>query len=114
MRDCLFCKIVRGEISADKVYEDEAFLAFRDIQPEAPVHVVVIPKKHIPTLNDITETDAPALGGLFTALHRVAKAENVAETGYRTVINCNKDAGQLIMHIHAHLLGGREMGWPPG
>ncbi len=114
MPECLFCKIARGEIPSDKVYEDGRFLGFRDIQPQAPVHVVVIPKKHIATMNDAAEADAQILGDLLLVCRDIAKDENVAEPGYRIVINCNKNAGQSVFHIHAHVLGGRHMTWPPG
>jgi histidine triad (HIT) family protein len=114
MAECLFCKIARGEIPAEKVYEDDLALAFRDIQPEAPVHLVVIPKKHISTLNDFTEADTKELAGFLLACQRAAKAEKVDKSGYRVVMNCNRDAGQFVFHVHAHVLGGRNMGWPPG
>jgi len=110
MPDCIFCKIAAGEIPADKVYESESFLAFRDIHPEAPVHVVVIPKKHIATVNDITEADLPLLAGLLPACKQAAKNEKVDQSGYRIVLNCNRDAGQAVWHIHAHVLGGRILG----
>jgi histidine triad (HIT) family protein len=114
MTDCLFCKIVAGGIPADKVYEDDQVLAFRDIQPQAPVHVVIIPKRHIATLNDLTPADAGLIGSLYLAVRQVALDLGVAESGYRTLINCNRDGGQYVMHVHMHLLAGREMGWPPG
>lgn len=109
MSDCLFCKIASGEIPADKVYENDAFFAFRDIHPLAPTHVLVIPKKHIATLNDVPEDDTPTLGGLLLACRQVAIAEDIANSGYRVVINCNRDAGQEIFHIHAHVVGGRPL-----
>lgn len=114
MTDCLFCKIVAGEIPADKVYEDDQVLAFRDIQPQAPVHIVLIPKRHIATLNDLTPADAGLIGQLYLAARQVALDLGVAESGYRTLINCNRDGGQYVMHVHMHLMAGREMGWPPG
>lgn len=114
MTDCLFCKIAAGGIPADKVYEDDQVLAFRDIQPQAPVHVVIIPKRHITTLNDLTPADAELIGRLYLAVRQVALDLGVAESGYRTLINCNRDGGQYVMHVHLHLMGGREMGWPPG
>jgi histidine triad (HIT) family protein len=114
MNDCLFCKFVSGEIKPDTVYEDETLLAFRDISPQAPVHILIIPKRHISTLNDLKEDDAVLMGKLILAAQKVAKAEGIDELGYRTVINCNKDAGQSVYHIHMHLLGGRYMKWPPG
>lgn len=114
MADCLFCKMVAGEISPDKVYEDDHVLAFRDIHPQAPVHVLVVPKRHIATLNDLAPDDAELVGRLFLAARQVAQVEGIAESGYRTVMNCNADGGQSVYHIHLHLLGGRAMGWPPG
>jgi histidine triad (HIT) family protein len=114
MTDCLFCRIVAGEIKADKVYEDADTFAFRDINPQAPTHVLVVPRRHIATLNDLTEGDAELVGKLFLAAQRVARAAGIAEAGYRTVINCNADAGQSVWHLHLHVLGGRRMAWPPG
>ncbi|MCG7871736.1 MAG: histidine triad nucleotide-binding protein [Candidatus Thiodiazotropha lotti] len=114
MSDCLFCKFVSGEISPQTVYEDDDVLAFRDINPQAPCHVLIIPKKHISTLNDLTEQDAELVGKLYLAAAKVAKQEGIDEAGYRTVMNCNEQAGQTVFHIHLHLLGGRRMNWPPG
>jgi len=114
MTDCIFCKIAAGEIPAAKLYDDGEVLAFRDINPEAPVHLLVIPRRHIATLNDLTEADAALIGRLYLAAKRVADEAGVAESGYRTVINCNRDAGQIVFHVHLHLLAGRELGWPPG
>ncbi|MCG8069616.1 MAG: histidine triad nucleotide-binding protein [Candidatus Thiodiazotropha taylori] len=114
MSDCLFCKFVSGEISPQTVYEDDDVLAFRDINPQAPCHVLIIPKKHISTLNDLTEEDAELVGKLYLAATKVAKQEGIDEAGYRTVMNCNEQAGQTVFHIHLHLLGGRRMNWPPG
>lgn len=112
--DCLFCKMVSGAIKPDKVYEDAEVLAFRDINPQAPVHVLVVPKRHIATLNDLTSADAALVGKLFLAAQKVARDLGVADSGYRTLMNCNRDAGQSVWHIHMHLLGGRVMHWPPG
>ncbi len=114
MSDCIFCKISSGEIPSDKVYEDDSIVGFRDIQPQAPTHIVVIPRKHIETLNDVAESDAALMSGLLLACQKIAKQENLSDRGYRVVMNCNKDGGQAVFHIHAHLLGGRYMGWPPG
>jgi histidine triad (HIT) family protein len=112
MSDCLFYKIVAGEIPATKVMESERFLAFRDIAPQAPTHVLVIPKRHVATMNDAT--DAQELGALLLAARDVAQGEGLTDDGYRIVINTNAGAGQTVFHIHAHVLGGRALGWPPG
>jgi histidine triad (HIT) family protein len=112
--DTVFTKIIARQIPADIVYEDEQVLAFRDINPQAPVHVVIIPKRPIPTLNDLTDGDIDLMGRLFLAAKQVAAGLGVAESGYRTLINCNRDGGQDIFHVHMHLLAGRRMGWPPG
>jgi histidine triad (HIT) family protein len=114
MSDCLFCKFVNGEIQPDVVYENEDVLAFRDINPQAPTHVLVIPKRHISTLNDLAPEDAELMGKLYLAAREVAEREGIAESGYRTLVNCNEQAGQTVFHIHLHLLGGRRMNWPPG
>ena len=110
--DCLFCRIVRKEIPAKVVFENEHVLAFRDIDPKAPTHVLIIPKQHVPSLNEAT--DAAALGHLSLAAAEIAKAEGIAESGYRTVMNTNREAGQTVFHVHLHVLGGRTMKWPPG
>ncbi|MEJ2592751.1 MAG: histidine triad nucleotide-binding protein [Candidatus Thiodiazotropha sp.] len=114
MSDCLFCKFVNGEIQPNKVYEDDEVLAFRDINPQAPTHILVVPKRHIPTLNDLQDADGAMIGKLYLTAQRIAREEGLAEDGYRTVINCNEAAGQSVFHIHLHLLGGRRMQWPPG
>ncbi|HXD83694.1 MAG TPA: histidine triad nucleotide-binding protein [Rudaea sp.] len=114
MSDTLFGKIIRREIPADIVYEDDDVLAFRDIAPAAPVHVLFIPKKAIATLNDAMDADAALIGKLVLAAARWAKSQGFAENGYRLVTNCNKDGGQTVFHIHLHLLAGRQMHWPPG
>ncbi len=114
MSECIFCKIAAGEIPADKVLEEEDLVAFRDLNPQAPVHILVIPKRHIATLNDLRPEDAALMGRLHLAAQRIAAEEGIADRGYRTVINCNAEAGQTVFHIHLHLLGGRPMGWPPG
>lgn len=110
--DCIFCRIVEGEIPATMVAETDDCVAFRDIDPKAPTHVVVIPRRHIPSLNDAS--DPEVIGKLSLLAAAIAKREGIAESGYRTVINTNADAGQTVFHIHLHLLGGRAMGWPPG
>ena len=114
MTDCLFCKMVAGDIKPDVVYETDEVLAFRDINPQAPVHVLIIPKTHIATTNDIGAEYAPLIGQLYLAAKEIAAQEALSERGYRTVMNCNSDAGQAVFHIHLHLLGGRQMHWPPG
>jgi len=114
MSDCLFCKMVAGEIKPDVVFEDDAVLAFRDANPQAPLHVLIIPRVHIATTNDLTDENADIVGRLYLAAKQIAADEGVAEPGYRMVMNCNPGAGQSVYHIHLHLLGGRAMGWPPG
>ncbi len=112
MEDCIFCRMAEGKIKCNKVYEDETFLAFRDINPQAPVHILIIPRKHIAKLHDTN--DASLLGRLLYLASGIAKDEGIAEGGYRIVINNNRDAGQSVEHLHLHLLGGRIMKWPPG
>ncbi len=114
MTDCLFCKMVAGDIKPDTVYENDEVLAFRDINPQTPVHVLVIPKRHIATTNDLEAGDAELIGKLYLVAKQVAEQEGIAEPGYRTLINCNRDGGQAVYHIHLHLMGGRPLGWPPG
>lgn len=110
--DCLFCKIVRREIQAKLVYEGDDCVAFRDIDPKAPVHVLVIPREHVASLNEVQ--DASLVGRLALVAAQIARQEGIAESGYRTVFNTNRDAGQTVFHLHLHLLGGRSMAWPPG
>ena len=112
--DCLFCKILDEEIPADIVYESDTAIAFRDINPQAPTHIVIIPREHVPTINDIEPEHQALVGSLFSAARRVALDEGLSDDGYRVVMNCNSAAGQTVFHIHLHLLGGRQMGWPPG
>lgn len=114
MSDCLFCKMASGAIKPAIVHEDTDFLAFRDINPQAPTHVLVIPKRHISTLNDLSSADAATIGGMHLVAKQIALKEGIAERGYRTVMNCNAEAGQTVFHLHLHLLGGRQMHWPPG
>ncbi len=114
MSDCLFCKMVKGEIPPNIVYEDDHVLAFRDISPQAPTHVLVIPKQHISTLNELGDAHAELVGRMYLAAKKVAEIDGIAEEGYRTVMNCNSRAGQTVFHIHLHVLGGRDMTWPPG
>lgn len=112
--ECLFCKIINREIPADIVFEDEHVLAFNDINPQAPTHQLIIPKKHIPTLNDIEADDLALVGRLQYTAAQLAKQQGFAEDGYRIVMNCNEMGGQTVYHIHMHLLGGREFTWPAG
>lgn len=114
MSDCLFCKIINGDIPSDKVYEDDDVLGFNDIGPQAPHHVLFIPKKHISTVNDIEDGDAELVGKLYLAAKQHAAKLGVAEEGYRLVMNTNAGAGQSVFHIHLHMLAGRPLTWPPG
>jgi histidine triad (HIT) family protein len=114
MNDCLFCKIITGEIHASIVYEDDQIVAFNDINPQAPTHVLVVPKRHIATLNDLSAGDDQIVGELVRRAAAIAKAKGIATGGFRTVFNTNREAGQTVFHIHLHLLGGRSMHWPPG
>ncbi len=111
---CLFCKIINKEIPSKIVYEDEHLFAFEDLNPQAPVHILFVPKKHISTSLDIQEEDNELIGRMFRAANKIAIEKGIAEKGFRTVMNCNSDAGQTVFHIHLHLLGGRVMQWPPG
>ena len=110
MEDCLFCKIIKGDIPSTKVYEDEFVYAFKDINPEAPVHILVVPKKHIKSMNEIEEIDENLIGKIFFAIKKIAKEQGIAEQGYRVISNCGKDAGQTVIHLHFHILGGRKLG----
>jgi histidine triad (HIT) family protein len=114
MSNCIFCRIASGEIPANVVYEDEHVVAFRDLNPQAPTHVLVVPRRHIATLNDVGEADAELIGRMYLAAQAVAARDGIAEPGYRTVFNCNAEAGQTVFHLHLHVLGGRVMEWPPG
>ncbi len=114
MSDCLFCKIIAGEIPSEMVYRDEQVTAFRDINPVAPTHILIIPNKHIPTINDLTPEDETLVGHLFTTGRALAKEEGIDESGYRLIINVNRDGGQEIYHLHLHLIGGQKMRHPMG
>ncbi|MGH8496289.1 MAG: histidine triad nucleotide-binding protein [Gammaproteobacteria bacterium] len=114
MKDCIFCRIASGDLETTLVHEDEDLVAFRDLNPQAPTHVLLIPRRHIATVNDLEEADAKLVGKLTLAAKRIARGEGLAEDGYRLVLNCNRGAGQSVFHIHLHLLGGRPMTWPPG
>jgi histidine triad (HIT) family protein len=111
---CLFCRIIAGEIPSTRVYSDDRIYAFADINPQAPLHVLLVPTRHIPTLNDLQADDQGLVGELVRRAAEIAKAHGYAERGYRTVFNCNADAGQSVDHIHLHLLAGRTLSWPPG
>jgi histidine triad (HIT) family protein len=112
--DCLFCRIVAGEIPATIIDADDDLVAFQDINPQAPLHALVVPRRHIATLNDLTADDAPIIGRMVGMAARLAADRGYAEDGYRTVFNCNRDAGQTVFHVHLHLLAGRPFTWPPG
>ena len=107
--DCIFCKIIAGEIPADIVYQDKEIIAFRDIKPKAPLHLIIIPRKHIPSLDQLKESDAALVGRMVAVANKLAKDEGVAEKGYRLAINCGTEGGQLVPHLHIHLLGGRQL-----
>lgn len=113
-QDCIFCKIAAGEIATDIVYQDNDIVAFRDTNPQAPTHVLLIPRKHVPTVNDLTAEDTDAVGRLFLAAKDIAREEGIDQSGYRVTMNCMKGAGQSVFHVHLHLLGGRPFSWPPG
>ncbi len=110
MSDCIFCKIIEGEIPSEKVFEDEEIFAFSDIDPRAPVHVLVVPREHIPTLNDIKSAQDSLLGRMVLVATQIAREKDIADSGYRILINCNKDGGQEVFHLHLHLIGGRSLG----
>ncbi|CAN5424924.1 MAG: histidine triad nucleotide-binding protein [Pyrinomonadaceae bacterium] len=112
--DCIFCRVVAGEIPADVIYKDEQAVAFRDINPHAPIHALVIPREHIASLNDAGPADAATLGHLLQVAARVAAEQGLSESGFRTVINTGAGAGQSVFHLHLHILGGRRLSWPPG
>jgi histidine triad (HIT) family protein len=112
--NCLFCKMVSGTVKPNVVYQDDKVLAFRDINPQAPTHILVIPKRHLTTLNDFRDEDVELAGTLLLTARRIAKEAGLEQSGYRTVMNTNADGGQTVFHVHLHLLGGRQMQWPPG
>lgn len=114
MADCLFCKIVSGQIPATLIYQDDRVVAFKDINPQAPMHLLVIPRRHIATLNDLDAADDSLLGRMHRVAAELARVRGIAEDGYRVVVNCNAGAGQSVFHLHLHVLGGRSMTWPPG
>ena len=114
MPDCLFCRIVAGEIPGAIVYQDEKVVAFKDINPQAPMHLLIVPRQHIASLNDLSPADDGIVGEMIRRAAALAAEHGHADRGYRTLFNCNADAGQTVFHIHLHVLGGRRLGWPPG
>lgn len=114
MTECLFCRIIAGQAPSSRIYEDEEMIAIEDIRPQAPLHALVIPRRHIATLNDLSPEDDELIGKMTRRAAAIAKERGLAERGYRTVFNCNRDALQSFFHIHLHVLGGRRFGWPPG
>lgn len=114
MSECIFCKIIGKKIPSKIIYEDELSLAFEDVNPQAPVHALVIPKKHIPTLLDLHDEDYSLVGHLYKVANKIVKEKGIAERGFRVIANCNPESGQTVYHIHLHVLGGRHMHWPPG
>lgn len=114
MNDCLFCKMIAGEIPCNIVYENESVFAFRDIDPKAPTHILLIPRKHIRSINELGESDQTLAGELLLIAKKIAKDEGIDESGFRTIFNTNSDGGQTVFHMHMHILGGRKMAWPPG
>jgi histidine triad (HIT) family protein len=114
MNECLFCGIIDGKVKGSIVYQDDSVVAFKDIRPQAPVHVLIVPRKHIPSLGDLEPADGRVVTAIFAAARKLADDLAIASTGYRVVVNCGADAGQTVWHLHYHLLGGRPMRWPPG
>jgi histidine triad (HIT) family protein len=114
MSDCLFCGIVEKKIKGDVLYEDNSVVAFKDINPKAPVHILIIPRKHIATLSELSRADGEIVGDIFLVAAKLAQEQGVAQDGFRIVVNAGADAGQTVFHLHFHLLGGRHLGWPPG
>ncbi|MDZ7643817.1 MAG: histidine triad nucleotide-binding protein [Woeseiaceae bacterium] len=112
--DCLFCRIINGDQEAEIVYENDTLVAFRDINPQAPTHILIIPRKHVATINELSDEDVTDIGALFLAARDIAVREDIDERGYRVTMNCNEGAGQSVFHVHLHLLGGRNFDWPPG
>ena len=112
--DCLFCKIVVGQVPAKFMYQDEQVVVFQDINPQAPTHLLIVPRTHISTINELNQTNSAVVGHMIQVATQLAKEAKIAEAGYRVVMNCNSGGGQAVYHIHCHLLGGRQMNWPPG
>jgi histidine triad (HIT) family protein len=114
MKDCLFCGIIEGKVKGELVYEDPSVIAFKDIGPKAPVHILIVPRKHIASLLDLGPEDRELVGDIFRVAAKLAQEQGIANKGFRVVVNCGADAGQTVFHLHYHLLGGRHMNWPPG
>ena len=114
MSDCLFCGVIKGDVKGSIVYQDNSVVAFKDINPKAPVHLLIVPRKHIATLLDLEQEDKSLIGDIFSVANQLAKDRGIARDGFRVVVNCGAGAGQSVFHIHFHLLGGRPMTWPPG
>ena len=114
MTDCLFCGIIDGKNKGEIIYRDETVVAFRDIRPRAPIHILIVPRKHIPSLLDLTPDDGPVIATIFQVAAQLARGQGIADNGFRVVVNCGAAAGQTVFHLHYHLLGGRPFGWPPG
>jgi histidine triad (HIT) family protein len=114
MQDCVFCKIASGEIPSKEVYSDDEFYAFRDLNPQAPVHILLVPRKHVDRIVEFGDADAPLIGRMLLVANKIAESEGLVDKGFRYVINCNEQGGQTVFHVHVHILGGRYMGWPPG
>lgn len=114
MSDCLFCGIIEGKIKGEIVYQDDSVVAFKDIAAKAPVHILIVPRKHIATVLDIEAGDGPLLANIFRVAAKLAEGQGIAQQGFRVVVNCGPDAGQTVFHLHYHLLGGRHLSWPPG
>jgi len=112
--NCIFCRIIKGELPSKKVYEDDRVYVFEDINPQAPVHTLIVPKKHISTILEISKSDNELIGHMFQTANKIARQKGIADRGFRLVMNCNHESGQTVFHIHLHLLGGRAMHWPPG
>ena len=114
MKECLFCRIINGELKAEIIFENTKIISFKDVNPQAPLHALIVPKSHIQTLNHITQDNVNLVGELIFAASKIAKDKGYSESGYRTIFNCNEMGGQTVYHIHLHLLAGRKLGWPPG
>jgi len=114
MNDCIFCKIANGDIPTEKIYEDDKVIAFNDIEPQAPVHILIIPKEHIPSINHIDEKNSDIISHIFLVVKKLVKEKGIDTSGYRVITNCGEQGGQTVEHLHYHLLGGRNLTWPPG